>query len=230
MIRKDLASRFIERLIDHLDYNINIMDKNGIIIASSDKERLNTFHEAAYRIISQNEEIEKIYPDAPMPSGVRPGINLPIIYNNSVIGVVGITGNPEDILSVAYAVKTSVESMIEYELYKETISMRQNKKNALINLMLYEKEQDLNCIEKFAEKLGYKTNLYRAPIIIKREYDVSSDDFLSILKSNHLHSKQDISCVLIDHSILIFIKNGTQLSPCLQMSIQSILYYKITKN
>ena len=65
MIRKDLASGFIERLVNHLDYNINIMDKNGIIIASRDKERVNIFHEAAYRIISQNEEIEKIYPNAP---------------------------------------------------------------------------------------------------------------------------------------------------------------------
>ncbi|NLP33927.1 MAG: hypothetical protein GX359_01895 [Clostridiales bacterium] len=51
MIDTVFAERFIERVTEFTNYNVNIMNQEGIIIASKDKERIGSFHEIAYRII-----------------------------------------------------------------------------------------------------------------------------------------------------------------------------------
>ncbi len=44
-ITYQLAQQIVEHAIKILGININIMNKNGIIVGSGDKNRLNKFHE-----------------------------------------------------------------------------------------------------------------------------------------------------------------------------------------
>ena len=50
MIRQEMAQKFIDQITEYTEYNINIMDESGVIIASRDPKRVGTYHEAAYRI------------------------------------------------------------------------------------------------------------------------------------------------------------------------------------
>ena len=43
----ELAEKIIDKLADCTDYNVNIMNDKGIIVASKDKSRVGTFHEVA---------------------------------------------------------------------------------------------------------------------------------------------------------------------------------------
>ena len=204
MIPKYLAVKFLEPLTEKLGYNINIIDENGIIIASSDKNREDTFHEAAYKLIKEKQEIVKISPDDPMLLGVRPGVNLPVHYAKNIIGVVGVTGDPAEVQAVAYAIRTSLETMIEYEYYKDSIFLRQSEKNIFINHLIYETDYDTKTTESMATKLGYSTSIYRVPVIAVVNGKRLSEEFLSLVKRNKLHSSQDISCITIDRNVLIF--------------------------
>ena len=51
MIDALLAKKFIERITQYTEYNVNIMDEKGIIIASKNTSRIGTFHEVALQII-----------------------------------------------------------------------------------------------------------------------------------------------------------------------------------
>ncbi|MCJ7789249.1 MAG: hypothetical protein MUP69_03540, partial [Candidatus Atribacteria bacterium] len=52
--------------------------------------------------------------------GAKPGINLPIEYNNKIIGVVGITGEPNEVTPFGEVIKMTVEMMLQQEfLLKE---------------------------------------------------------------------------------------------------------------
>lgn len=51
MIDVALARKFIEQITQYTDYNINIMNDQGVIIASRDPKRVGTFHEVAYYIV-----------------------------------------------------------------------------------------------------------------------------------------------------------------------------------
>ena len=80
MIRPEMAQKFIDQITEYTEYNINIMDDSGVIIASRNDNRIGTYHEAASRIIRGSEDIVEIKDDTIYP-GVLPGINMAIIVN-----------------------------------------------------------------------------------------------------------------------------------------------------
>ncbi len=204
MIRRSMARSLLERFTEHLDYNINIMDEDGIIIASTDPTRIDSFHEAAFNIIHGKEDVEIIYPGDSLPSGVKPGINLPIIYQQKVLGVIGVTGHPDEIKSLAYSVKTAVETMLEYELYKEKILRRQDKKNLLLSMLIYEENMEIAKIKNLASQLGYRDDLLRIPLILRFSGNVDLNTFIPIIKNTHFHAQQDMTFVTADYNLLIF--------------------------
>ena len=114
MIRPEMAKKFIDQITEYTEYNINIMDESGVIIASRDEKRIGTYHEAADRIIRGKEEIVVIEDDKIYP-GVLPGINMAIMVNGRKEGVVGVTGDPGRIHEVAMVTRLAIEAMLKYE-------------------------------------------------------------------------------------------------------------------
>jgi carbohydrate diacid regulator len=199
-----LAAVFVNRLGEHLAYNINIIDREGVIIASRDPSRVGSYHEAAHRLIASGGNIEAVPIQGKLPQGVKPGVNLPIIYKGDTVGVVGVTGDPAEVASIAYAVKTSVETMIELELYKELMIRRQDKKNRFLNHLLYEENTSRVMAETLATRLGYTAGLPRAPILLRFATTWDAAEALKVIKATSVHSKEDISATVFDGGILIF--------------------------
>ena len=107
MIRPEMAQKFIDQITDYTEYNINIMDESGVIIASRSKDRIGTYHEAADRIVRGKEDIVVVDDDKLYP-GVLPGINMAIIVNGKKEGVVGVTGSPSHIREVAMVTRLAI--------------------------------------------------------------------------------------------------------------------------
>lgn len=203
-IRNDLAQSLMTRLREHLDCNINIMDDQGIIIASADTSRIGDFHEAAYRLIRDKLSIEVVRPSQDLPGGTKPGINLPIVYQDLILGVVGVTGDPDEIRNLAYAVKTSVETMVEYEYYKDEISRRQDVKNQFLGRLLYEHVEDPRELDDFAGKLGYTSDIIRVPILFQLPSSKYVSDVADVIKRSAYHTKQHMTFITVDKDILVF--------------------------
>ena len=70
MIEPELARRFIEQVTQYTEYNINIMNEEGVIIASRDPGRVGSYHEVADRIIHGNQDMVVIRDDKMFP-GVK---------------------------------------------------------------------------------------------------------------------------------------------------------------
>ncbi|MGD0726300.1 MAG: sugar diacid recognition domain-containing protein [Spirochaetia bacterium] len=204
LLNPSMASDLIRRLNEHIGYNIDIMDREGIIIASRDTDRIGTFYEPAYSLVGAGAPVASVSPDGAHPDGVRPGVYLPIVYRGETIGVVGIAGNPREVEPVAFAVKTSVETMVEHELYKEHTVRHQDKKNLFLNYLLYDDETPRPVVEGLAAKLGYEPPLLRAPILLRLPAGTDADEALGSVRRNGIHTSQDISCVTPDGAILVF--------------------------
>ncbi len=59
-----------------------------------DESRLHTVHEGAVEVLKSGETLT-IYPDQGEAwKGSEPGINLPIVFHENIIGVIGVTGDP----------------------------------------------------------------------------------------------------------------------------------------
>lgn len=198
------AAAFLARLGEHIEYNINIIDREGVIIASRDPTRVGDYHDAARQLVSSGASIERVEPGSELPSGVRPGVNLPIVHKAETIGVVGITGDPDAVMALAYAVKTSLESMIELETWKDKALRRQDRKNLLANLLLYDDDAPRSTVESIARKLGYEPGLPRAPIILMPSDGMEPSDAIVGIKRGSLHGPQDMSFITSEGSILVF--------------------------
>lgn len=197
-----LCNKFIEKVTHYTEYNINIMDENGVIIASRDPSRIGSFHYVASQIIHSDAEILEIKDEKEFP-GVLPGINMIIVVNNKRIGVVGVTGTPEEIKPVALMVKMSIETMLVYEMAREDHFRRQSSKERFLNYLLID-NLDSARIKRSAGDLGYRDDLVRIPILCKLQDRSHTESFLSRVKGSELHTKQTISFVLDDTHAIIF--------------------------
>ena len=105
------AQQIVEQIGKLVRQNINLMDESGHIIASTDPKRIGSFHQGAYRIISERLPELYITPEMETPS-VRQGINLPLEVKGKVVGVIGITGGYQEVFSYGQIVKKMTEILI----------------------------------------------------------------------------------------------------------------------
>lgn len=133
------------------------MNREGTIIASGDSSRIGTIHEGALeviktgeaRIISSPKEGGKTY------NGAKPGINLPIRYEDEILGVVGITGEPKKVLEFGSIVVMMAELLIERSIFQNESEWRYRTKTFLMEECLKE-HQDLETIQFQLKGLGLK--------------------------------------------------------------------------
>lgn len=204
MLETELARRMIEKLIRYTDYHVNLMNEKGIIIASTDREREGTFHEIAYDMIIKEKDIAEVLEDESF-LGVKSGINMSLEFDHKRIGVVGVTGDPSQVRSVAFIIRMSVESMLEYEIAKEQAERKRSTRDKFLNGLLYEDEIDQEGIEQAAKRLGYENKRIRIPLLISFLNEVNISELLEQLKSNPRCSCQDILLSTKDDKLLLFI-------------------------
>jgi carbohydrate diacid regulator len=113
IITSELAQQIIEQISLVVGHNINIMDHEGVIVASNDSERINKVHQGAVEVMKIKSE-RVIYPaeDGKL-LGTKPGVNLPIFFQQECIGTVGITGDPGEVYNIARIVKITVEALLQ---------------------------------------------------------------------------------------------------------------------
>ncbi|RIL86721.1 transcriptional regulator, partial [Staphylococcus cohnii] len=116
ILTEEMATLIVKETAKRTKTNINIMNFNGVIIASFDKSRIGTLHEGAIEVLKQEKTVVINQEDSLHFKGTQAGINLPIIFQDNIVGVIGITGNPNQITHVADLVKMSTELLL-YQNY-----------------------------------------------------------------------------------------------------------------
>lgn len=128
MLLEELAKELVEVTSSLVGgRTINIMNPEGIIIASTEHERIGSYHQGAREAVQtgkivniRKDQLEK-YP------GAKEGCNMPLRVDGTIIGVVGIYGDPEQIRDVAhllevYAAKYyQLEAMLRPRLSENTL-------------------------------------------------------------------------------------------------------------
>lgn len=117
-ISRTAAQAIVEEIGEEIQEHINLMDGKGVIIASTDSERIGQIHEGARRIIT--EKLPVLYVSEEMESKTtRRGINLPLTVRDEVVGVVGITGDREQVERYGNIVRRMTEIMVEDSISKD---------------------------------------------------------------------------------------------------------------
>ena len=210
MIEPELARKFIEQVTRYTEYNINIMNESGIIIASRDPKRVGTYHEVAERIIRGSEDMIVIR-DARMFPGVLPGINMAIFHEGRKEGVVGVTGDPDKIHEVALITRMAMEAMLRYEKQQEEIRLRRSRKEHFLTLLTQSEFASASEIRGIARQLDYDESRIRVPVLCRMKRPAETKESLpdaelalEALRRGSGHCRQDFSFILDEEHLLVF--------------------------
>src|SRR5690625_7123542 len=83
VLTKEIAQDIVDQTMNILSYNINVMDRRGVIIGSGDQSRIGEMHEGAMNAIVKKRRVDIAVDQMKNLAGTKPGINLPIIFERS---------------------------------------------------------------------------------------------------------------------------------------------------
>lgn len=164
-ISKQNAIQIVTEISRIISQHVNMMDENGMIIASTDPERIGTFHEAASRIIREELDILIIHGDNEY-DGARKGINLPILQQGKIVGVIGVTGEYDTVSKYGQIIKQMTEILL-----LENYSQEQKKIDDRIRLRFLDEwvfENRISYTPEFIERgirLGIEIILPRRVLV-----------------------------------------------------------------
>ncbi|MFW6022656.1 MAG: CdaR family transcriptional regulator [Halanaerobiaceae bacterium] len=198
----ELAKNIVDKTMDVLGKNINIINHNGIIIGSGNKERLNNYHEGAMKVIESGQKFIVTEEEALNLRGVEAGLNLPIRFNDNIIGVVGITGDVSEVEQYGEIVKNLVELMLSYNFLQNELAVENRAKENYYQQLLSNSYSDELFVDR-AKLFNVDLDLYRVVLILKiAPYD-------SVLIDNEIETLY--SLLNIDREKDIFFSRGENL-------------------
>lgn len=132
-LNAQIAQSIVKRAMKIIGASVNVMNSEGVIIASGNPQRLHQKHTGAVLALRENKVVEIDETLARQWNfEAQPGINLPIYYQGKALGVVGISGVPEQVHRYAQLVKMTAELIIEQHHLLEKERWQQRYKEEFI--------------------------------------------------------------------------------------------------
>jgi len=149
-----------------IDANVNIMDRTGTIIASGDPSRIGQLHDGARSVIERKLPIEITSEEAEQWLGTQPGINLPITFQERIVGVIGITGEPDEIRAYSKLIQMGAELTLEQAFLTNEIQRNKQIRHHLIANIFLGSENEQEYILERAQYVKLNTNETFSVILI----------------------------------------------------------------
>ena len=172
MLDTEVAQEIAERLTELIGHSVLLADEKGIIVGSSDLERVGTFHEPSAEAIRKKvttvQNSTAHLHTTKQSRGAKPGLTLTLALGDEVVGTVAITGDPAEVEKFGMIIKSQTEIMLrEAALLKSTFA----KESALQDLIHDVANFDPAILEPDAlvtraKELGYDLNVERIAIIL----------------------------------------------------------------
>lgn len=132
---------------------LNIMNRQGIIIASTEKDRIGSFHQGAAEVIATGKPVLIEKKDIDRYPGAKEGYNMPIFLDDEIIGVVGIFGCEEQMLNVANLLSVYVAQHFAQQAMARKQTVESELRNRLLHLLLSGDRSQIETISQLSAVL-----------------------------------------------------------------------------
>lgn len=217
------AQSIVNRLINILGKNINIINSDGMIIASGDKKRIGSIHKAG-KIAAQDKKVVTVDNENIKDySGCKTGVNMPVYYRDDVVCVVGITGEIDDVKGYTLIVKELVELMVQEVERGRFEYLRGRALRSFARELLKEHDaEDIESIASRAQVMDFDVSIERIVIELNicrftpfiSTYSDKGEVMIQSLKQqiddriNLILSKNEVAFNLHDDKFVIFKSTG----------------------
>lgn len=205
VLTQSIAQDIVERTMQILTHNINVMNESGLIIGSGEQHRMGMIHEGAVKVIENKKRIDIEVNRKESLAGTKPGVNLPIVFKEKIVGVIGISGDPEEISQFGELVKMTAEMTLEQAALIEELEWDVRIREELVNQLIHCETDELS-FER-AERLHIDLTKNRIPILLELIPTHMKEVTLSQLKKKILSYLQ----IYLDESDLIANSGSTKI-------------------
>lgn len=149
-----LAQDIVSRTMRIIPFNVNVMDANGVILASGNAGRVGELHAGALLALAKKLAVEIDAAAARKLHGAQPGTNLPLSVGGQVVGAVGLSGAPDDVRQFGELVRLTAEMILEQAALANELQNNSRYREAFVlNLIRYEAAHRPE-LEGWARRLG----------------------------------------------------------------------------
>ncbi|MDF2608302.1 MAG: Transcriptional regulator [Bacillales bacterium] len=216
-----LAKKIIHEVKKLISEDIIIISNEGIIVASTDSRRLNKFHEGALECVRTKKNLIIDEADVYKFRGVKAGVNFPLIYNQKVVGVIGITGLPDKVMPYGKLLKKMTELMIHEKYITEQIDWEQKTLVSFVFDWLQLKMLTTDLIDR-AKLINFDTDSRRQILLLATEnQELRSEKVTKFITHNLLKDKKDYIISWGRERFLVLLE-GSRTSNSLKLQLQDL--------
>lgn len=164
-MNRTLAQQIVDAVYEVVKQDINLINKKGIIIASTNPSRIDSFHEAGYEAVKRREPI--FVESSQQFLGAQPGVNYPITIEDVTVAAIGITGNCEEVQQFGFLVTKITEVFLKEQQLKEQLHSKKRQMNYLIQSLITNEVGDEDQFINNLTSMGFDLNKEYAAVSIK---------------------------------------------------------------
>lgn len=195
-----IAETIVTNIKDVINHEINLFDTTGTIIASTVRSRIGTDHDGARLAIQTKKTV--VIDDEHEFRGAKHGINVPVMFNDQVVAVIGITGKREEVEPFGNVLKKMTEILIR-ENWNLNVQYDQRTRMSELANMLKLHHHDEALVGYYASILRIDLSIPRIVILGNAEFDDSEiPDYDSMYTMMHVRFQQ------LKSSFFALSKNG----------------------
>lgn len=170
MITTALAQQIVERTMQVMPFKVNLIDGQGVILASGNPARVGSLHPGAQLALARGASVEIDAQAARLLPGAQPGINLPLTVRGEICGVVGLTGEPAAVRQFGELVRVMAEMMLEQaQLVSELQHEKRYREQFVAQLIARSGVSDA-AMQAWAARLALDLQVPRAMLVLQVEH------------------------------------------------------------
>ena len=162
-----LAQEIVERTMKIVPFNVNVMDVHGFILGSGNPQRIGELHAGARLALAQSRTVEVDAAVTRSLEGAQPGVNIPLVVRGQVCGVVGISGEPDDVRQVGELVRVMAEMILEQAQLLRELQHEKRYREEFVDQLIAQEATSHADLERWSGRLGIDFRELRAAVVLE---------------------------------------------------------------
>ena len=200
---------------------INIMNTEGVIIASTEEQRIGTFHQGALDAVRTGKPVAIEPEEVHLYPGAKQGYNMPIRIDGEIIGVIGIFGTPSEIKPLAQLLEVFAVKYYQLEAMSVPRLAEMELRTRLLRNILYPTDMTFRNVRMLMKELNFELTFPAAVAVVSSAAEDPEPSWgaafsAALLEGKIVFSEKDLWGVLNDSVVIL--SSGNDLAARLERS------------
>ena len=204
---RQFACSLVEKLHALIHLDLAFIDVDGIIQVSTETHRNGQFHPVAYRLVMDDLLELSVY-ENDAKNNVKAGLHTAIRHDGKLVGVIGITGNPDELRMINQIVKEFTEAIIRDLFLQEQRQIEATARASFVEEWLFHPISNISAFRTRASLLNLDPSAPRIVAIIKASDSDENSPLPDAIKIQQILKSVRHSKILQSDDLLLSVESS----------------------